>query len=378
MARSGSQILDQLWTYAKSYGLINFRFDEGRLGMIFSVVSAEIAELEGILELYVSQFNLETATNPLAIEYLTRPFISKRVASSAKVILRFQRGDGYRGDILLPAGLTIQSAGPSPISYQLMSDAIIYSGVEAVSAAAFSVKRGEKYMVSPNFLTIIRDTIYDNRGNIVSVNVTNPESSWGGRDDETFQQMVDRAKNFRYTNTTGNLYSVRGKLEELGVNYHEYNIMEYPDGYGTCAIILDIENADFVEEIKHEMDYVRAAGVMFLYSNAQSVYGDFLVDVTVSSKEDLVPFERNTLMRQIELSVRNLIKYSGVGKDISLKLYTTQLYRELINIYNISDITLYAPNLEDRTLGDNIIFCADTEVIKIGSIRIRTRVRNDD
>ena len=67
MARTGEEILTSIYNQAIDDGLITARFEQGRLGLLFSVIAKEFVTFEQVLEDYVSEMNLSTAKDPLSI-----------------------------------------------------------------------------------------------------------------------------------------------------------------------------------------------------------------------------------------------------------------------------------------------------------------------
>ena len=192
-ANDGTDILSRLWNNVIKNGLVNRRLDSSRLGLLLSAIATEMNVVSSVLESYMSQFNLNTCTDRIMIENMSRMFAVRRLASKSKAIVVFSRINGFTESVKIPAGFAIKSSADPNIVFKTVSDVYLWKGSEQVSVLAYSIKSGRKYNVPKNTLTTYQANNYN-----TLIAVTNPEDAFGGYNDESIEHLRTRSKGFRY------------------------------------------------------------------------------------------------------------------------------------------------------------------------------------
>lgn len=75
MARDGTLILEQLFNRAIEYGLVPSKLPSTRIGLLFSVIAAELEGWELVLDNFQSELFIQTARLSESIERLIEPFM---------------------------------------------------------------------------------------------------------------------------------------------------------------------------------------------------------------------------------------------------------------------------------------------------------------
>lgn len=333
MARSGEDILDSFFKRGIDTGLLTARFDQGRIGLFFSTLSAELNAFEEIMDFYQMQNNLMTASTEQSIENLAAPLARRRVATPSQVILTFERVEGINGDIKIPMGTIVEVAQENPIQFRTDIGVHIYEGQDFVKVAATSIDFGAKTMVGPGALTIVSNWTGD-------YTVINEESSFGGLDKESIEETRERALNFRYLMEKGTRVDVDKIIRSTGIRPEDYNVIEYAFGYGTFAVYVDTQTPELLNLIYKELKESVLYGIYLKCIKATLVDLDCEVNVKIAKDRDLTPAERSQLIALIRSLFADYVRLNGIGNKLRVSKATHYLYQELLFSYDIADITL--------------------------------------
>lgn len=366
MSRSGEAILDELFDYAISNGLIDEKFREGRLGILFSVIAAELERWEEIIEDYEEQLMLYTATDDSSIFNLSYPLYRRAMARPSYVLLRISRVAGVTGDITIPAQTVVQTGGFNPIEYRTMEEVTLYEYDNEVEVLARSVDLGANTMVGENALIVFSPQIH-------GVEVTNPYPSWGGRDAETAFEVKERALNVRYELMGENYYSLIKSIEDVGLPQYKFNVKDNAYGYGTFAVYIDTDDPYLFDDVKNEVNIVKPLGVYAKVDKATPLHVNFDVAVDVYENQNLTPRRRRQLRNQIISLMNDYIKRNGVGRKLSNNQMTNYLLNALLPEYEVSDIEITSPSHPNKQTEHGDFILEPFEVIRVQNILISIR-----
>lgn len=362
MAKTGQEVLNSLYNYAIYYGLITSRFEQGRTGLLFSVLASEITEWETIIENFEAQYTLVTATEEAAIQNIAAPLYQRQYATSAKIILTFTRsGANTDSDIKIPMNTIVETAGMNPIQFSTIEDAWIYHGGTSTEVLAFAVEPGTDSMVFTGELSVVSSEV-------AGVTVNNKTGSWGGVDDESIDVVRQKALQVRYELERCTTYSMRIALAEYGLTPPEYNIVEYEFGFGTVGIYIDTTIENVIDEVEDITNREKAAGIYVVCNMATPVSLNFSFAIELSTEDNLPPNQRDSLMADVKKSFEYYIANNGVGQDLIIHALITQLYRDLVDNYQISDIEVTSNAYQDRIDESGNIAVENFEVLKIDTI----------
>src|SRR5690606_18308375 len=161
-----------------------------------------------------------------------------------------------REDTVIPYGTIVTTIDDPPIEYKTIERCVLYRTAEYVTVKAVSIESGSKSRVDGNSLTQISNEIEN-------IKVTNPEPSWGGRDEESIIEAREKALNMRYYLTKGTRDHLELLLQNLGFTINDYKIIEHAYGYGSFLIIIKTFSENELRAVKDIIKTNKAEGVYF-------------------------------------------------------------------------------------------------------------------
>ena len=168
LIHDGNDILDNLWQNIINSGVRKRRHDSTHLGLILSAIATEMNIVVTLLQSYANQFSLQTATDRILVENLSKLFANRRLSSKSKVILTFYRLEGYTESARIPAGFAVRAAGTANVIFKTAETVTLWKGEQAVSVIAYSINSGAQNNVDANTLTIFANNQFNG-----SIAVTN-------------------------------------------------------------------------------------------------------------------------------------------------------------------------------------------------------------
>ena len=160
LINDGNDILDNLWQNIINSGVRKRRHDSTHLGLILSAIATEMNIVVTLLQSYANQFSLQTATDRILVENLSKLFANRRLSSKSKVILTFYRLEGYTESARIPAGFAVRAAGTANVIFKTAETVTLWKGEQAVSVIAYSINSGAQNNVDANTLTIFANNNY--------------------------------------------------------------------------------------------------------------------------------------------------------------------------------------------------------------------------
>ena len=334
----GTNILDNLWNNIINSGARKRRHDSTHTGLIFSAVATELNIAISVLQSYADQFSISTMTDRVLLENMAGQYVNRRLASKSKVILVFYRLEGYTETATIPAGFAVRAAGTPNIIFKTTNTIVLRKGTQSESVTAYSIGSGTRQNVEANTLTIFANEKFNGL-----IGVTNPESSFGGYDDESIGHMRNRANGFRYERDN-TLPDIQRQLYETGVQDHQYSTEEFINGNGTYMICIDADSDDAFQDIVSRMRYRKTCGIGASYVRATRLYIDMYVTVQTASEVDYTDRQKQTIYTNINEAIRRFFSaYCTVGADLRINALKASLNNALSN-FEISDVDVEIAN----------------------------------
>lgn len=330
-------ILAELNSIAQELGLINKIFTTSRIYIYYAVFARVFGHITSVITQYLNSFDIEQTTDEALLEMQIKPFVKKRYAKVAKVILEFTRRDDFDQEatnILIPRDFEVMTEGENPIIFRTAESRIIWKDSRKVLVPAYSIEFGSLNNLSENTLTYFNDV-----GHFAQLKVTNPYPAYGGSDEETAYDARQRIGLFRYGRDSTKA-AIQEMLFENGVSYYGFNIIQYWDGFGTVLICMDIESEEKYKDIINEIESQKPAGVKYHYCRAEYVYVNIDVLIKMISDDDFTPYQKNEIEQHIKAAVETYFANQiYIGRKLSinrLESYILQyLFDEKYDIYEV-------------------------------------------
>ena len=328
-------ILSELNAIAQELGLINKIFTTSRIYIHYAVFSRVFGHISSIIAQYLTSFDLEQTADEALLEMQIKPFVQKRTAKVAKVILQFSRKKGVEAtDIFIPRELEVMTEGDDPIIFRTAESRMLFKDLREVFIPAYSVEFGSLNNLSENTLTFFDDNDFFSQ-----IEVTNPYPAYGGSDEETAFDARRRIGLYRL-----GMDSTQTMIQELlfdnGISYYGFNIVEYWCGFGTVLIVMDVSSEERFKDIVMNIESKKPSMVRYYYCMAEYVYVNVDVNVKMLIQRDFTIYEKNELEQHIRTAVELFFSSQiYVGKKLSpnrLESFILQyLFDEKYDIYDV-------------------------------------------
>lgn len=328
------RILADLNAIAIEFGLINNVFETSRIYIYYAVFARVFGNLTQTVAEYINNLDIETTTDEALLDQLIKPFIKKRNAKVAKVILEFSRRDmedTSATDIFIPREFEVMTEGNDPIIFRTAESRILWRDARKVLIPAYSVEFGSLNNLAANTLT------YFNDAEFADIAVTNPSPAYGGLDEETAFDTRNRLGLFRY-GRDGSMNYLQELIYDNGVSYYGFNIIEYWDGFGSVLIALDVQPEDEYYDIVQNIEAMKRDGVKYHYCQVEYVYINITVTIKMLGDKIFTTYDKNEVEENIKTAVELYFNNNiFVGKKLSknrLEAYILQyLIDEKYDIY---------------------------------------------
>lgn len=330
----GDEVLSRLWNNILSRGVVNRRLDSSRLGLLLSAIASEFNITLSLIQSYMNNFVLSTCTDQIMSENMARMFAVRRLSSKSKVVLEFYRLDPDTGTIKIPGGFKVGSTADSKIAFRTTTDAFLWKGSQSTTVMAYSITSGSKNNIEAGLLNRFQDNGYNTK-----IAVINPEPAFGGYDDESIQELKNRATGFRY-DRDGSQYNIKQILYSNGIPEYRYALEEYHDGPGTFMVCVDTTSDAEFEDIQAVFNYRHFYGVKPIFVRATRGYINIYVAITTTGEQDYTPLEKQQIYNQVNERIQRFFAANCVvGADLNVGRLKASLSSELSE-YEIEDIEL--------------------------------------
>lgn len=370
MARDGTLILEQLFNRAIEYGLVPSKLPSTRIGLLFSVIAAELEGWELVLDNFQSELFIQTARLSESIERLIEPFYVKISEQPSYVILKFywdpESDFDKREDTVIPYGTIVTTIDDPPIEYKTIERCVLYRTAEYVTVKAVSIESGSKSRVDGNSLTQISNEIEN-------IKVTNPEPSWGGRDEESIIEAREKALNMRYYLTKGTRDHLELLLQNLGFTINDYKIIEHAYGYGSFLIIIKTFSENELRAVKDIIKTNKAEGVYFdCISGTQiPITLNISIEMYYDREKDFTPEELKDLETKVKTEIKEYIENHPIGEPFNIRRMTNHLLK-LHTDENVFDISAKVTSSAFTLNGK--VYCNQTEYFVLSSALVEILV----
>lgn len=309
-----NRILADLNAIAIEKGLINNVFETSRIYVYYAVFARVFGNLTQTVAEYINNINIDTTTDEALLDQLIKPFVQKKYAKVAKVILEFKRRKDYIGDtydVFIPRDFEVMTEGANPIIFRTAESRILWKDAYKVLIPAYSVEFGSLNNLSANTLTYFNDAEY------AGIEVTNPNPAYGGADEETAFDTRNRINLYRYGRDGSRDY-LQQLIFNSGVSYYGYNIIEYWDGFGSVLIALDVPAEEEYQDIVQSIDILKRDGVKYHYCQVEYVYINITVTVNMLGDNIFTTYDKNEAEENIRTAVELYFKNNiYVGRKLS-------------------------------------------------------------
>lgn len=331
-------ILAQLNSIAQELGLINQIFTTSRIYIYYAIFARVLGNLTSIIAQYLVNFDIDSTTDEALLEMQIKPFVKKRNAKVAKVILEFKRRDDYDGtssDILIPREFEVMTEGDDPIIFRTAESRILWKDSYKVLIPAYSIEFGSLNNLAENTLTYFDPST----GDFDQIQVTNPYPAYGGTDEETAFDARQRIGLFRYGRDSTKV-AIQEMLFDNGVSYYGFNIIQYWDGFGTVLICIDVDSEERFNDIVNDIESQKPAGVKYHYCMAEYVFVNVLVNIKLIAENDYTPYQKDEIEQHIKTAVETYFANNiYVGKKLSVNRLESHilqyLFDERYDIYEV-------------------------------------------
>lgn len=341
------KILADLNAIAIEKGLITNVFETSRIYVYYAVFARVLGNVTRSIAEYISNMDIETTTDEALLDQLIKPFVKKRNAKVAKVILKFTRREDALNitDVFIPRDFEVMTEGNDPIIFRTAESRVFWKDAYEVLIPAYSVEFGSLNNLSANKLTYFNDAMYSD------IEVTNPDPAYGGADEETAFDTRNRIDSFRYARD-GSISYLQQLIFDNNVSYYGYNIIEYWDGFGSVLIALDVMSDDEYHDIVQSIESMKRDGVKYHYCQVGYIYIDVTVTVKITGDKMGTEYTQNEIETNIKTAMELYFNSNiHVGKKLSqnrLEAYLLQyLVDERYDIYE-TEIEI-APSKEYKT-----------------------------
>lgn len=351
-------ILAQLNATAQELGLIKEVFETSRIYLHYAVFARVFGHIAQIIAKYYDNIDIDNTTDEALLERQIQPFIQKRDAKVAKVILKFSRRIDFSDngtDILIPRNLEVRTEEDEPIVFRTAESRFLWKNTHSVLVPAYSIEVGAINNVDSNTLVFFDDYQF-----FSEIEVTNPAPAYGGSDEETAFDARERIGLFRYK-FDATKDAIMEVLYDNGVSYYGCNVIEYYAGYGTVLICMDVSSEEEFKDIIASIEAQKPGGIEYQYSMAEYIYVNINVNVKVLSEASYTTYEKS----ELEDSIKNAVEFFFssqiyVGKNLSVNRLESYILQYLFDAkYNIYEVDISIENNSD------LIIDPDTSQLKI-------------
>ena len=289
----GNEVLSRLWNNLIANGVVSRRLDSTRIGLILSAIATELNTTLSLIKSYMNQFTLSTCTDKMLTENMARMFAVRRLKSKSKVVLEFSRISDYNESVKIPAGFAVKASSDPKIIFKTVTDVYLWKGMKSVSVLAYSIAAGK----SNNIEAGILDTFQNNGFNTI-IGVTNPKPAYGGYNDESLESFRNRANGFRYARD-GTLLDIRRQLYMIGLQDHRFSYVEYPNGYGSYQLCIDVDSESELDDIISSLDYRKIAGIQQVFIRAYRQY----LNIYINDRRIISKFQRKIFFLEFNVFI---------------------------------------------------------------------------
>lgn len=337
-----NKILADLTATAIQLGLITNVFETSRIYIYYAVFARVLGNVTRTIAEYINNMDIETTTDEALLDQLIKPFVKKKNAKVAKVILQFRRRKDALNitDVFIPRDFEVMTEGNDPLIFRTAESRIFWKDAYEVLIPAYSVEFGALNNLTANTLTYFNDAMYSD------IEVTNPYPAYGGADEETAFDTRKRINSFRFARD-GSIGYLQQLIFDNNVSYYGYNIIEYWDGFGSVLIALDVASDEEYYDIVQSIESMKRDGVKYHYCQVGYIYIDITVTIKITGDRMGTEYNQNEIETNIKTAMELYFNSNiYVGKKLSKNRLEAYLLQYLVDEkYDIYETEIeVAPN----------------------------------
>lgn len=372
-----NKILTDLNSIAIELGLINNVFETSRIYIYYAVFARVLGNVTNIIAQYLSDIDIEETNDEALLEKLIKPFVQKKDARVAKVILEFKRRDDYVGEsseVFIPREFEVMTEGDDPIIFRTAESRVLWKDSYRVLIPAYSVEFGALNNLLPNTLTYFEN---EDAYLFNEIEVTNPYSSYGGRDEETAFDARNRLELFRYGRDGSKEY-LQQLLLDNGVSYYGYNLVEYWDGFGSILIALDVEEEEYYDIVQN-LESQKPGGVKWHYCRVNKVPANMDVTVKITGDNLYTEYQIDEIEQHIFSATQLYFdNQMYVGKKLSKNRLEAFILQYLVDErYDIYEIDLEVKPTSDAQIDEETGQILVNDFERLVANKIYTKIEYD-
>lgn len=309
------EILADLNRIAQELGLINEVFEASHIYIYYSVFARVFGRISRVFGTYIDNIDINETTDEALLERLIAPLVTKRSASTAKVILTFTRRNmDSDADIFIPRNFEVMTEmTDNPIIFRTAEARILWRDTYSVQVPAYSIDLGAINNVNANTLTYFVDSQFAN------ISVTNEAPAYGGADEETSYDSRQRILAFRYARE-GAKAQLQGVLNDAGISVESYRLTEFYDGYGSLLLALECDSDSMFQDAINRIEVSRPQGIKYHYCRVEPKYMNFDVKVLITGSRIYDEYSIQNVYSSIKTAIELYFSQDiWVGMSLSVK-----------------------------------------------------------
>ena len=309
------EILADLNRIAQELGLINEVFEASHIYIYYSVFARVFGRISRVFGTYIDNIDINETTDEALLERLIAPLVTKRSASTAKVILTFTRRNmDSDSDIFIPRNFEVMTEmTDNPIIFRTAEARILWRDTYSVQVPAYSIDLGAINNVNANTLTYFVDSQFAN------ISVTNEAPAYGGADEETSYDSRQRILAFRYARE-GAKAQLQGVLNDAGISVESYRLTEFYDGYGSLLLALECDSDSMFQDAINRIEVSRPQGIKYHYCRVEPKYMNFDVKVLITGSRIYDEYSIQNVYSSIKTAIELYLSQDiWVGMSLSVK-----------------------------------------------------------
>ena len=311
-----NEILADLNRIAQELGLINEVFEASHIYIYYSVFARVFGKISRVFGTYIDNIDINETTDEALLERLIAPLISKRSATTAKVILTFTRRNMLEStsDIFIPRNFEVMTEmTDNPIVFRTAEARILWRDSYSVKVPAYSVNLGAINNVNANTLTYFVDSEFAN------ISVTNESPAYGGADEETSFDSRKRILSFRYARE-GAKAQLQSVLNDAGIPPESFRLTEFYDGYGSLLLAIECDSDSMFQDTVNRIEVSRPQGIMYHYCRVEPKYMNFNVKVLITGSKVYDEYSLDAVFASVKTAIQLYFSQDvWVGQSISIK-----------------------------------------------------------
>lgn len=350
-----SQMIDNIIQNIKDK--LSFDIDISDGEPLRDIIEAIVQELEfqywQIEQIYNGSF-IDTAENDNLSSLVKLLGIERKPPAKATGTVKFYRETPADMDYLIPVGTlveTLPNRNGISIRFETIENAVLAAGATEVEIGIVALETGKSGNITSNKITII------NNPPLGVESVTNTSNTIGGEEEESDNELKERASKALETAGLGTIDALKYKLLSTnGVN--SVIIIDMARGIGTVDILILGDTlpmpSNKLDELKKIIADSKAAGIDVEISEPTPKPVNISLNLTLDTNTQIPDVIDN-----VNKAIDDYFKQLAIGDT----LYRNQLSKAVLNSSNrIIDIQINSPSSNVTANNKEIIICSTINI----------------